>query len=78
MKLLSRDYVVENSPKTKNGDRGARAAHMGEVALQIGWSFFSVLIVQPTGRCERRRTAQNGSKRVFWCKDVPFGGLVDS
>ena len=60
------------------GERVGAAAQIGEVALQIGWPFFSVLIVQPTGRYERRRMAPNGSKRVFWYKDVPFGGFVDS
>jgi hypothetical protein len=61
------------------GERVGAAAHIGEVVPQKSIAFFfSGFIVQPTGRYERRRTAQNGSKRVFWCKDVPFGGLVDS
>jgi hypothetical protein len=37
---------------------------------------FFFLFVQPTAQTAYRRTAYNGSKCVFWCKEVPFGGVV--
>ena len=30
-----------------------------------------------TARTERRTKVYDGSKRVFWRKDMPFGGPVD-
>jgi hypothetical protein len=60
------------------GERVWAAAHIGEVVPQKSIAFFSGFIIHPTGRHGRRRMARNGSKRVFWYKDVPFGGFVDS
>ena len=31
---------------------------------------------KPTAKTAYRRTSYNGSKCVFWCKEVPFGGLI--
>ena len=66
------------SPKGERPHKGVK--YKGSVVFFFIIFFFIFIrfFQQPTGHHKQSAHANYGSERVFWCKEVPLGGLNDS